>query len=135
MWRKNLGVDITLTNEEWKVYMDAQHSHNFQFERAGWIADYVDPHVFFDLWETGNGNNDTNWGNPEYDRLLHSALATSNNPDRFAIYQRMEKILVDEMPVLPIFYYTRARLVSPRVRGFFTTPLDNFSWKYADVVP
>jgi len=135
MWRKNLGVDITLTNEEWKVYIDAQHSHNFQFERAGWIADYIDPHVFFDLWETGNGNNDTNWGNPEYDRLLHSALSAANNADRFAIYQRMEKILVDEMPVLPIFYYTRARLVSPRVRGFVTTPLDNFSWKYADVVP
>ncbi|HWA10120.1 MAG TPA: peptide ABC transporter substrate-binding protein [Opitutaceae bacterium] len=135
MWRKNLGVEITLTNEEWKVYVDAQHSHNYQFQRAGWIADYVDPHVFFDLWETGNGNNDTNWGNPEYDRLLHSALATRDNAARFAVYQRMEKILIDEMPIMPIFYYTRARLISPRVKGFFTTPVDNYSWKYADLAP
>jgi oligopeptide transport system substrate-binding protein len=135
MWRKNLNVDITLTNQEWKVYIDAQHSHNYQFQRAGWIADYVDPHVFFDLWETGNGNNDTNWGTPEYDRLLHSALATPNDTARFAIYNKMEQILVNEMPVLPIFFYTRAKLVNPRVKGYRTTPLDNFPWKYADLAP
>ena len=135
MWRVNLGVNINLLNEEWKVYMDDEHSHNFQFQRAGWIADYVDPHVFFDLWQTGGGNNDTSWGNAEYDRLLHTALATPNDTARFAVYQQMEKILIDEMPVLPLFYYTRARLVSPRVKGFVTTPLDNFKWKYADIDP
>ncbi len=135
MWRKNLGVEISLLNQEWKVYVDAQHSQNFQFQRAGWIADYVDPHVFFDLWETGNGNNDTNWGNPEYDRLLHSALSTHDNTARFAIYQQMEKILVAEMPIMPIFYYTHARLISPRVKGFYTTPVDNYPWKYADIDP
>lgn len=133
MWRKNLGVDITLYNQEWKVYMDAQHSKNYQFQRAGWIADYVDPHVFFDIWETGNGNNDTNWGNPEYDRLLHSALSAKDDAGRFEIYQQMEKILIDEMPVMPIFYYTRARLISPKVKGFYTTLVDNYPWKYADI--
>ena len=135
MWRKNLGVDITLYNQEWKVYIDAQHSKNYQFQRAGWIADYVDPHVFFDIWETDGGNNDTNWGSPAYDRLLHAALSAPNDPARFGIYQQMEKILIDEMPVMPIFYYTRARLVNPRVKGFITTPVDNFPWKYADLAP
>jgi oligopeptide transport system substrate-binding protein len=135
MWRKNLGVEITLYNQEWKVYIDAQHSRNYQFQRAGWIADYVDPHVFFDIWETGGGNNDTNWGSPEYDHLLHSALSAPNDAARYAIYQQMEKILIDEMPVMPIFYYTRARLVNPRVKGFFTTPVDNYPWKYADLAP
>ena len=135
MWRKNLGVDINLVNEEWKVYIDDQHSRNFQIERAGWIADYVDPHVFFDLWETGGGNNDSNWGNPEYDRLLHSSLSARDNTARYAIYHKMEKILLDEMPVLPIFYYTRARLISPRVLGFVNTPVDNCPWKYVDLAP
>jgi len=134
MWRKNLGVDITLFNQEWKVYLDAQHTQNYQFQRAGWIADYMDPHVFFDLWETGNGNNDTNWGNPEYDRLLHTALDAKTTEARYEVYQKMEKILVDEMPVLPIYFYTYARLVSPKVKGYFTTPLDNYPWKYADLV-
>lgn len=135
MWRKNLGIDLTLFNQEWKVYMDAQHTQNFQFQRAGWIADYVDPHVFFDIWETGGGNNDTNWGSPVYDRLLHSALDAKTTAARYEVYQQMEKILVDEMPVLPVFFYTHTRLISPKVKGFFTTPLDNFPWKYADLAP
>ncbi len=135
MWRKNLGIDITLFNQEWKVYMDSQHTKNFQLERGGWQADYVDPHVFLDLWETDGGNNDTNWGNAEYDRLLHSALGAPNQAARFAIYQKMEKIFLDEMPVIPIFFYTYARLVSPRVKHFITTPLDNFPWKYVDLAP
>ncbi len=135
MWRTNLGVDITLYNQEWKVYMEAQHSKNFQFQRAGWIADYVDPHVFLDLWETNGGNNDTNWGNPEYDRLLHSALGAKTTEARYEIYQQMEKIFLDEMPVLPIFFYTRAKLISPKVKGYFTTPVDNYPWKYVDLAP
>ena len=135
MWRRNLGIDITLYNQEWKVYMAAQHSQDFQFQRAGWIADYMDPHVYFDLWQTGGGNNDTNWGDPEYDRLLHAALGAKDNAERYPIYQRMEKIFLDAMPVMPIFFYTRARLVNPRVKNFFTTPTDNFPWKYADIVP
>lgn len=133
MWRANLGIDLSIANLEWKVYMDAQHTRNFQFQRAGWIGDYVDPHAFLDLWETDGGNNDTNWGNPEYDRLLHIALDAKTDAERFEIYQRMEKIFLDEMPVMPLFFYTYVRLVRPNVKGFITTPLDNFPWKYADM--
>lgn len=135
MWRTQLGVDLTLHNQEWKVYMEAQHSKNFQFQRAGWIADYVDPHVFLDLWETDGKNNDTNWGSAEYDRLLHSALSAKTTEARYEIYQQMEKILIEEMPVMPIFFYVHARLIQPRVKGYYTTPVDNFPWKYADLVP
>ncbi len=135
MWQRNLGITISLYNQEWKVYMDSQHATNFQFMRGGWIADYLDPHVFFDLWETNGGNNDTNWGDPAYDRLLHSALSARNTADRYEIYQQMEKIFLEAMPVMPIYFYTYARLVSPKVKGFITTPLDNFPWKYADLEP
>jgi oligopeptide transport system substrate-binding protein len=135
MWRRNLGIDITLYNQEWKVYMDAQHSKNYQIQRAGWIADYVDPHVFLDLWQTDGGNNDTNWGNPEYDRLLRAALASKSEQERYEYYQQMEKIFLDELPVMPIFFYTKARLVSPKVKGYLTTLVDNIQWKYVDVEP
>ena len=132
MWRKNLGIGISLYNQEWKVYMDAQHTQNFQLQRAGWIGDYVDPHAFLDLWETGNTNNDSNWGNPEYDRLLRSALDAKTDTERFEAYQRMEEILLNEMPIMPLYFYTYVRLVRPNVH-FITTPLDNFPWKYADM--
>jgi oligopeptide transport system substrate-binding protein len=133
MWRKNLGIEISLFNQEWKVYLDAQHTQNYQMQRSGWIGDYVDPHAFLDLWETGGGNNDTNWGNPEYDRLLHTALDAKTDAERFETYQKMEKIFLDEMPVMPLYFYAYVRLVRPTVKGFITTPLDNFPWKYADL--
>jgi len=134
MWRKNLGIEVSLRNEEWKVYLDTQHSKHYQIQRSGWIADYADPHVFFDLWETTSGNNDTNWSNKEYDALLRTALNAKTTAERYEVYQKMEKILIDELPVMPIFFYTQPRLISPKVKGYFVTPLDNYPWKYADLV-
>lgn len=133
MWNKNLGIDIGLYNQEWKVYLDAQDNMDYQVMRAGWIADYVDPHVFMDMWMTGGGNNDTGWGLPEYDALLADALNAPDDEARFAIYNRMEKILNAEMPVMPIYHYTNSKLISPEVLGYKITPLDNFPWKYADL--
>ncbi len=131
MWRKNLGIEVTLQNQEWKVYLDTQHStHNFMVERAGWIADYVDPHVFLEIFETDSGNNDTLWSNAGYDRLLQAALAAKTEAERYEIYQKMDAILVDECPVIPIYYYTRVHAVSPRVKGYYPTLLDNHPYKY-----
>jgi len=130
MWRKNLGVNISLLNQEWKVYLDMQHTKNFTLQRGGWIADYLDPHVFYEIWEKDNGNNDTNWGTPEYDRLLQQALAAKNEQERYEIYQKMEAILVDELPILPIYYYTSVRAFSPKVKGYYPTLLDNHPYKH-----
>jgi len=130
MWRKNLGIDIQLRNEEWKVYLDSQHTHNFQLERSGWIADYVDPHVFLEIWETGNGNNDTLWSNAGYDRLLHAALAAKDEHERYEIYQKMDAILVDECPIIPIYDYTRIYALNPKVKGWWPTLIDDHPWKY-----
>jgi oligopeptide transport system substrate-binding protein len=131
MWRENLGIDVRLVNQEWKVYLDTQHvTHNFQIARAGWIADYPDPHVFLEIWETGNGNNDTLWGSAEYDRLLHAALRAKTKAERYEIYQKMDAILVEECPVIPIFYYTKVYLLNPRVKGWWPTLIDLHPLKY-----
>jgi oligopeptide transport system substrate-binding protein len=130
MWRTQLGANIELVNQEWKVYLDMQHTTNYTLQRAGWIADYVDPHVFLEIFESTNGNNDTNWGNAEYDRLLQAALAEPNEAARYEIYQKMDAILVDELPVIPIYYYTTVRAMSPRVKGLYPTLLDNHPYKY-----
>ncbi|PTX92546.1 peptide ABC transporter substrate-binding protein [Opitutus sp. ER46] len=133
MWRRNLGIDITLANYEWNVYLDLQQTRNFTLQRAGWIADYVDPHVFLEIWESTSGNNDTNWANPEYDRLLQAALSAPTQAARYAIYQRMDAILVDELPILPIYYWTTVRALNPKVRGYYPTLLDNHPYKYLSI--
>jgi oligopeptide transport system substrate-binding protein len=124
MWRTNLGVESELLNQEWKVYLDSQHTQNFQMERAAWIADYADPHVFLEIWEGGNGNNDTTWSNPDYDRILHASLAAPDTTARYEDYQKLDAILVDECPVIPIFYYTRPYLMSTKVKGTWPNVLD-----------
>lgn len=135
MWRRNLGIEVGLHNQEWKVYLADQKTINFSIQRAGWLADYVDPHAFFDLWRSDSDNNNTHWGNPEYDRLLGTALETDNDQDRYAVYQKLEKIIVDELPILPLYYYTSARLVSPKVLGYRITSLDSYPWKDVDLAP
>lgn len=130
MWRQNLGIEVGLLNQEWKVYLDAQDNRDFWIQRAGWIADYVDPNVFLEIWTRGNLNNDTGWSHPEYDRLAAAALAAPDDGARYELYQQMDAILVDELPVIPIYYYTRVYAMNPRVRGYWPTLLDNHPYKY-----
>ncbi len=130
MWHDNLGVEVRLTNQEWAAYQDTQHTHNFTMMRAAWVADYVDPHVFLEIWSSDNGNNDTLWANADYDRLLQSALAAKTQEARYAIYQKMDAILVDECPVIPIYYYTRVYAMNPKVQGWYPTLLDLHPYKY-----
>ncbi len=128
-WRVNLGIDIALNNQEWKVYLDSQDNLAYDLERGGWNADYIDPSTFFTLWRTGDGNNDTGWSNPEYDRLLAESEKAPDNAARMAIYSKMDAILMDELPIIPLFFYTRAHLQAPNLvypLSIIETPL----WKY-----
>jgi oligopeptide transport system substrate-binding protein len=135
MWRHNLGVNITLVNTEWKVFLDKQDTMDYQISRAGWIGDYVDPNTFLEMWKTGNGNNDTGWSHPEYDRLIDQASITADPQERFALFQRAEAILLDELPIMPIFFYTRPYNIHPSVQGWHPTLFDHHPYKHVDLVP
>jgi oligopeptide transport system substrate-binding protein len=131
MWRTRLGVDIGLTNQEWKVYLDSQDTLAFDIARAGWIADYVDPNTFMDMWRTGGGNNDTGWSNATYDALLDESAKVSSDAERFAIYQKLEAMLADEVPIIPLYFYTRVFAMNPKLR-FVPNVIDNRSWKFVE---
>ncbi|MFA6960024.1 MAG: peptide ABC transporter substrate-binding protein [Opitutaceae bacterium] len=133
MWKTRLGVNATITNQEWKVYLDTTQTLNYQVSRAGWIGDYDDPNTFLELWVTGGGNNQTGWSNADYDRLLRGSLSTKTEEERMAVYQQLEAILADEVPVIPIYFYTRIYAISPKVKNWVSTPLDNRAWKWIDL--
>ncbi|HEX3443192.1 MAG TPA: peptide ABC transporter substrate-binding protein, partial [Chthoniobacterales bacterium] len=69
MWKQELNIDVGIENQEWKVYLDSQNSLNYDVSRSGWIGDFMDPVTFLSIWRTGDGNNNTGWSNPEYDKL------------------------------------------------------------------
>ena len=130
MWKKHLNVDIQLLNQEWKVYLASESAGQYQVSRAGWIGDYVDPNNFLDMFLCGGGNNRTGWCNEEYDRLiLEVAPAMKSHEERLAIFAKAEKMLLDDMPVLPIYIYASKRLIDPSVKNYDSNLLDQASYK------
>lgn len=130
MWKQALNIDISLYNQDWKVYLDSMRTMNYQIARAAWIGDYVDPHTFLSLFVTGGGNNRTGWSNPEYDDLLQQAEMESDQARRFELFQQAESILVTEMPMIPVYTYSKVYLMSPDVRGWHPNLLDHHPYKY-----
>jgi oligopeptide transport system substrate-binding protein len=124
MWKEELGIDIGLYNQEWKVYLATRKARNFDIVRAAWIGDYVDPNTFLSLITSDNGNNHTNWGDETFDNLIKKAALTQDPEARFALFQKAEKILIDEMPVIPIYFYVRSTLIDEAVRGWYPNILD-----------
>ena len=130
MWKTNLNINVTLTNQDWKVYLDKRDSKDYQVARAGWIGDYLDPNTFLDMFTSNSGNNDAGWSNRRYDALIAQAAATSDQERRFALFQDAESILMTELPIMPIYTYVSKSLVSPDVRGWYPNILDIHPYKY-----
>jgi oligopeptide transport system substrate-binding protein len=131
MWKDNLNVEVTLTNQEWKVYLDSITNMHFQIARRGWIGDYVDPNNFLDLFISGGGNNTTGFANPAYDEMvLREAPQAATKEERFAIFKRAETLLMEQMPIIPIFTYTSKHLIHPSVNGLPPNLMDSINMKY-----
>ncbi len=130
MWRKQLNIDARLVNQELKVYYDTRRQMNYQIIRSTWIGDYVDPNSFLSLWLTNGLNNQTGWSNPEYDRLLAEAAQTNDQQARYTAFQKAEALLLEEAPVLPVYFYTHSFLIRPGVQGWWPTILDHHPYKY-----
>ena len=123
MLAQTLGVRVTLTNQEWKVYLNSKKSLDYQVARAGWIADYMDPSNFFEIYLSFSGNNDTGWKNEEYDALVQTLKETSDTSERHAIFSRLNAILVEEMPIIPLYLFSDVNLVAPEVKGWYDNVL------------
>lgn len=111
MWRRELGVNVQLLRQEWKVYLRSLSTLDYDIARSSWVGDYPDPNTFLDMFVTGGGNNRTGWGDPDYDKLIAAAAAETDHAKRFDLLRDAEKILVDtQMPVCPIFFYVGIQL-------------------------
>jgi oligopeptide transport system substrate-binding protein len=129
MWKNNLNIDVELMNLEWKVYLEARSNLEHQIARAGWLADYVDPSNFLELMTSYNGNNHTGWKNASYDQFLKEAAATPTQEQRFALFQQAEQILVDQMPIIPIYFYSDINLVQTSVQGWHENIMKYYYYK------
>jgi oligopeptide transport system substrate-binding protein len=123
MWKTNLGIDVTLKNQEWAVFQTTRQDHNFAIARAGWIADYTDPMTFLDMFTTGNGNNDPGYSNADYDKAITSAKKEANAKTRMTEMHKAEDILMADMPIIPLYFYTNVVCMKSTIKGVHKSPL------------
>ena len=128
MWKKNLGVEAKLQNQEWKTMLDTMHTHNFDAVRYAWIADYDDAATFLNNFRTGDSENTSQYSNPAYDEALRNAAKASDTMARGKFYQQAEDLLGQDVPAIPVYHYVRTHLVKPWVGGF--TP-DKLGYYYS----
>lgn len=113
-----LGVETSILNQEWKVYLDARRQKiDTQVYRAGWIGDYNDANTFASLYLSTSELNDPGYANPRYDELVYLAAAEGVLASRAEYLQEAERILLADLPILPLYFYVTTRLVKPWVAG------------------
>lgn len=135
MWRKTLGIGVELRPEEFGEYVRAQYKLDYDLALAGWIGDYMDPSTFLTLWMKDNGNNNTGWSSAEYDKLLGEAARQADPAQRLATFKKAERLLMEELPVLPVSYRGRNYLQRPEVKGWHPLLLDNHPWQAVSLEP
>ncbi len=119
MWKQWLGVETRLVNEEFKVFLQNRKQRRItQLFRSAWISDYDDATSFLDLLTSTHGRNDSVYRNPEYDALMQQAAATPDIAARRALLEAGERLLMRDLPVMPIYTYVSKHLVKPWVAGW-----------------
>lgn len=133
MWRTNLGIDIQLENVEFQVKLDREKAGDYEVSRAGWIGDYIDPMTFIDLFITDGEYNDSGFSNKEYDEYVKTAKTTADQAVRMEAMRKAEALLMEEMPIVPIYFYTQPYAQKSYVSGVFK-PVNRYPYFiYADM--
>lgn len=129
-WAQNLGINAEIDNTEWQVYLERLDVLDFQVARMGWIADFNDASTFLDMYRTADaGNNDTGWENEEYKALIDQAAAEQDVDVRTDLLLQAEAIMIEEMPVIPLYYYTNLYVVHDHVENMLPDALGNINLK------
>ena len=115
MWKEVLGAEVTLANQEWKTFLKTRGSQDFELARGAWCGDYNEASTFLDLLTTPSGYNDGKFSNSEVDSLMLDARTLD---DASANYTRVEEILENEMPVLPVYHSAGVFILKTNDKGW-----------------
>lgn len=116
MWKNHLGIDTAISTEEWAVFQSSRLNKSYTIARNGWIGDYDDPMTFLGLFLSHSPQNVEGYANANYDRLINQASSTGDNNIRMPMLHRAEDMLMEDMPIIPIYYYSLPLLVNPNLK-------------------
>ena len=124
-WQDVLGIDAEIQQTEWATFLQDVHRKRFQMFTLAWSADYPDPQNFLDImFHSQSDNNWMNYNNREVDSLLEAARTEQNQAARFEQYNRIEQLIVDDAPWVPLWHSTESKvLIKPSVKGYHLVPM------------
>jgi oligopeptide transport system substrate-binding protein len=125
-WKKNLGVITELASDEFRVFLEGRKNHGrWDVARLGWYADYDDPASFLEVFSRNNSQNDPGYVSSEFNTLIDDARVEPNPEKRIQLLKKSEEILLNDYPIIPVYFYSARRLVKPYLGGASITPLNH----------
>lgn len=118
---------------EFQTLIDRRRQGDYFISRAGWMGDYADPMTMLDLFMTGNPQNDPKWSNAKFDELLKKAKTETDQKVRMDSMKEAEKIMMEDMPAIPIYFYTQPYVTKPNVKGIYKVILNYPFLTYAEI--
>ncbi len=128
-WRTNLNINVVLEGVEVKVFRQKLRGKDYSIARASWFGDYNDPSTFTDKYLSVSENNNAGWLNKEYDALCAAAADETDPAKRFRLFEQAEQLLLNEAPILPVYYYVNATLFRGNVKGIPLNARNMFNFK------
>lgn len=133
MLKANLGVTVKLNNQEYKSYLANRSQRNYDFARSSWVGDYVDPSTFLYVYTGYSGNNYSGWLDEAYDKHMEGSCKMTDPKARYECMQAAETILLEQLPIMPLFYYIKATLLQSNVEGWSPNLLDVHPYQYVQL--
>ena len=131
MWKNNLGIDSTISSEEWAVFQQTRLDKSYVVARNAWVGDYDDPMTFLGMFLSHSAQNVECYNSPQYDALLAQASSTGDNNVRMPILHKAEDLFMSEMPIIPLYFYTLPVLVNPNLKDVQFDTLGKHKFFYA----
>ncbi len=118
MWKRLLGVQVTLVGKDWKDYLLERRNYNTQMFRSAWVSDYDDANSFLSIFSSSGNENVLGYEDPDYNRLLQTANASRDSKQRAALLQAAERRLLENHSLIPLYFFVSRHLIKPRVQGY-----------------
>jgi oligopeptide transport system substrate-binding protein len=127
MWKQLLGVETHLSNQEFKTFIDTRRAKKTtQAFRAAYLAFYQDPGPLLDVLRPQSPRNDLGYVSDAFEAAYRSGVEATDPALRLANLAKAETLMLEDMPVAPLFHYTAQHLIKPYVQGWQPSPLDSF---------
>jgi oligopeptide transport system substrate-binding protein len=135
-WREALGIEVKLVELEWNVYLATRASPgDCDLVRLGWSADFADPEAFAAIFGSGHPQNTLGYASGAYDDLLARSRAATDPAERSRLLAEAERLMLADVPVIPVFHRVAKRLVKPQIRGYVPNPLGHLASRDLAIQP